>query len=138
MDIARTIGRRSTCPRRQVGAVLVDALGRVLSVGHNGVARGERHCTDEPCGGAGMASGVGLDQCNACHGEANSLIFCPDVERIDTLYVTVSPCTHCIRLLLNTSCRRIVYAEPYDPAALARWLASAPWRTAMLLEEGAR
>ncbi len=121
MDLARTIARRSTCARRRVGAVLVDANGRVLSLGHNGVAMGEVHCTDEPCAGVGLPSNHGLGTCLACHAETNALIFCANVMRIETLYVTASPCTMCVRSLLNTSCRRIVYEELYDDASLARW-----------------
>ena len=124
LAIAFTIARRSTCARREVGAVLTDANGRVLAVGHNGVAMGEVHCVDEPCAGVGLPSTTGLDVCLAAHAEMNCLTFCPDVMRIDTIYVTASPCSHCVRYLLNTSCRRIVYEEPYDDAAVARWTRS--------------
>ncbi len=95
--------------------------GRVLSAGHNGVAMGEPHCTDVPCAGADLPSNHGLGTCLACHAETNCLIFCADVMRIETIYVTASPCTMCVRSLLNTSCRRIVYEELYDNAALVRW-----------------
>lgn len=122
MDIARTIARRSTCPRREVGAVLTDVHGRVLSAGHNGVAMGEPHCSEgHPCGGEDYRTGVELAACHACHAEMCALMFCADVMKIDTLYVTTSPCSMCVRYFLNTSCRRIVYEELYDDAALARW-----------------
>lgn len=122
MELAGVISKRSTCPRRQVGAVLVDKYGRVLSMGHNGVARGEPHCSEgHSCGGEFYSSGTGLEACHACHAEMNALIFCPDVERIDTLYVTTSPCDLCIRYLINTSCRRIVYREHYDERPIQRW-----------------
>ena len=122
MDLAFTIAKRSTCPRREVGAVLVDANGRVLSMGHNGVAVGEPHCSEGHfCGGETHAHGVELAACHAAHAELNALLFCPDVMRVDALYVTASPCPMCVRYLLNTSCRRIVYRELYDDAALARW-----------------
>jgi dCMP deaminase len=122
LGLARTIARRSTCPRREVGAVLVDVHGRVLSMGHNGVAMGEPHCSEgHPCGGETHAHGVGLAACHAAHAEMNALLFCSDVMRIDTLYVTASPCSLCVRYLLNTSCRQIVYGELYDDTALVRW-----------------
>lgn len=122
MAVARALATRSTCPRREVGAVLTDALGRILATGHNGVAIGEPHCSEgHPCGGEGYAHGAGLVACHACHAELNALVFCPDVTRIDALYATASPCSTCVRYLLNTGCRRIVYAEVYDEAALARW-----------------
>ena len=122
MELAFTIARRSTCPRREVGAVLTDANGRVLAMGHNGVAMSEPHCSEgHPCGGEAFSHGVALTTCHACHAEMNALLFCPDVMRIDTLYVTASPCAMCVRYLLNTACRRIVYHELYDDAALTRW-----------------
>lgn len=125
MELARTIARRSTCPRREVGAVLTDAHGRILSMGHNGVAMGEAHCSEGyPCGGEAYESGAGLIACKANHGEQNALIFCQDVMRIDTLYVTTSPCDLCVRYLLNTSARRIVFHELYDREALHRWEAA--------------
>jgi dCMP deaminase len=125
MELAFTLARRSTCPRREVGAVLTDANGRVLSMGHNGVAMGERHCSEgHPCGGEVHAHGVGLAACHAAHAELNALLFCPDVMRIDSLYVTASPCSMCVRYLLNTSCRRIVFHELYDDSALVRWEAA--------------
>lgn len=125
MALARTIARRSTCPRREVGAVLTDAHGRVLSLAHNGVAMSEPHCSEgHPCGGEGYQSGLGLIACRAIHAEQNALLFCLDVMRIDSCYVTSSPCSLCVRTLLNTSCRRVVFHETYDVSALERWQAT--------------
>lgn len=121
MEVAWTLARRSTCARRQVGAVLVDGHGRQLATGHNGVAMGEIHCTETPCGGVGLPSTTGLEVCQAVHAEMNALLFCPDVMRIAALYVTASPCSLCVRMLLNTSCGAIYYHDLYDEAALARW-----------------
>lgn len=113
MRIAQTIAQRSTCVRRQVGCVMTDKHGRVVSMGHNGVAMGQPHCTNHPCPGAKLASGTGLDTCQALHAEQNALLFSPDVMKIHTCYVTASPCTSCVKLLLNTSCTRIVFLERY-------------------------
>lgn len=122
MELARTIAKRSTCPRRAVGAVLTDAHGRVIAMGHNGVAMGEPHCIEgHSCGGEGFASGAGLEVCWAAHAEMNALIFCGDEMKIDALYVTTSPCVICVRYLLNTSCRTIVFDELYDQRSLDRW-----------------
>lgn len=113
LQLAETIAKRSTCGRRQVGCVLVDEHGRVLSMGHNGVPRGWQHCTESPCKGVGLASGSGLDQCVAVHAEQNALLFCSDVMKIQTVYVTASPCISCIKMLMNTSAFRIVFREQY-------------------------
>jgi len=65
------------------------------------------------CSGAEAPSGQSLDACQAIHAEQNALLQCRDVYAIDTAYVTASPCVTCCKLLLNTSCRRIVFKEAY-------------------------
>lgn len=123
LEMARLVGRRSTCPRRQVGCVLVDARGRVLATGYNGVASGRPHCNEgHPCPGAGLASGTGLDKCEAIHAEQNAILLLQDPWAVDTVYLTASPCLSCVKLLLGTSARRIVCAEIYPhPDALEWW-----------------
>lgn len=125
LALAKTIAKRSTCARRAVGCVLVDRDGRVLSMGHNGVACGMPHCTENPCEGATLPSGTGLDLCQAIHAEQNALMFCNDIMKIDRCFVTVSPCIHCVKMLMNTSCRKIIFAEEYAHSEQARKL----WET---------
>lgn len=66
------------------------------------------------CSGAEAPSGQSLDSCQAIHAEQNALLQCRDIYAIDTAYVTASPCITCTKLLLNTSCRRIVFKELYS------------------------
>lgn len=139
MQLAFITAQRATCLRRTVGCVLLNARGHVLSTGYNGVAAGLPHCNEvemvgadyEDCGGGVMMprrmveshphacsgatspSGTNLDGCQAIHAEQNALLQCRDVYSIHTAFVTTSPCMTCIKLLLNTSCERIVYAEEY-------------------------
>lgn len=65
------------------------------------------------CAAAYAPSGTNLDGCEAIHAESNALLQCRDVYAIDTCYVTASPCINCVKLLLNTSCRKIVYRDDY-------------------------
>lgn len=65
------------------------------------------------CAGALLPSGTGLGACNAIHAEINALLLCKDVWDIETCYVTCSPCRECIKPIMNTSCRRIVFREAY-------------------------
>lgn len=104
---------RATCARRRVGCVLVGYSGHVLSTGYNGPAVGRDHCVDYPCAGVGAASGTSLELCEAIHAEQNALLQCRDVREIHTCYCTHSPCVHCIKLLLNTGCRDILYLWEY-------------------------
>lgn len=111
---AKLVATRGTCVRRQVGCILVDERGHVLSTGYNGPPAGMEHCIDSPCDGATCPPGEGLDKCEAVHAEQNALLQCPDVYKIHTAYVTTSPCIHCVKLLMNTSCQRIVFLEKYS------------------------
>ena len=123
--MARLIAERGTCARRKVGCILVNKRGHVLATGYNGVASGMAHCTEYPCRGATAPSGTGLDLCQALHAEQNALLQCRDVYDIDTAYCTASPCMTCVKLLLNTSCQRIVYLDEYPhPDAANLWRAT--------------
>ena len=74
------------------------------------------------CHGANAPSGQSLDTCQAIHAEQNALLQCRDVYAIHTAYVTASPCITCCKLLLNTSCERIVFFETYPhPEARTLW-----------------
>lgn len=144
LKIARVVATRATCLRRAVGCVLVDKRGHVLSTGYNGRAAGLSHCNEatgfrtqllagqdaskaevfgHACVGATAASGTDLDNCEAIHAEQNALLQCHDVYAIATGYVTCAPCVTCVKLLLNTSCDKIVFDDSYPQAAaaLALW-----------------
>lgn len=120
--LAQLVASRGTCVRRKVGCVLTNKHGHVLATGYNGIPMGMVHCLDQPCGEASAsASGDDLDKCEAMsrwysctiHAEANALLQCRNVYEIDTCYTTTFPCIHCIKLLANTSCKRIVYVNIY-------------------------
>jgi len=136
MKMASLTAHRSTCCRRNVGAVLLNERGHVLATGYNGVAAGQPHCNEiltvprydlgtsmaqisypNACSGAYSPSGTNLDGCQAIHAEQNALLQCRDVYAIHTCYVTASPCITCVKLLLNTSCQRIVFLEDYPHSA---------------------
>ena len=122
MDIAAAMAQLGTCHRRSVGCVLVDSNDRILSTGYNGVAAGQSHCANGSfCAGATFPSGEGLELCEAIHAEQNALLFCPRPLEIETCYVTASPCVHCIKMLLNTSCKRIVYVLDYPHDSRDIW-----------------
>ena len=127
LKLALLTAQRTTCCRRAVGCVLLNARGHVLSTGYNGVATGLPHCNQHDpwhpigfphaCSGAQAPSGTNLDGCQAIHAEQNALLQCRDMYAIHTAYVTASPCMTCCKLLLNTSCQRIVYVEEYPHSA---------------------
>ena len=113
LAMAKLVSTRGTCARRRVGCVLVDKHGLVLATGYNGNGRGQGHCIDSPCEGAKFKSGEGLEKCEAIHAEQNAILQCKNTEHIEKAYITLSPCVTCVKLLLNTSCKEIVYLEDY-------------------------
>lgn len=114
MSMALLVSFRSTCISRRVGCVLVNGEGHVLSTGYNGAPSGMAHCTTTGiCQRKESPSGQGLENCVAIHAEQNALLQCRDVREIGACYVTSSPCSHCLKLLMNTACSDIFYAEPY-------------------------
>jgi len=113
LRMALLVSERGTCVRRKVGCILVNKKNHVLATGYNGNPSGFSHCLDNPCKGANSKSGKDLDKCEAIHAEQNALLQCKDVYDIDTVYCTVSPCIHCVKLLLNTSAKKIVFGEKY-------------------------
>lgn len=117
LGTARLLSERATCKRRRVGCVLVNKFNHIIATGYNGVASGQPHCIDEPCKGASFPSGEGLEFCEAIHAEQNALLQCRNVQEISTCYVTHSPCTHCVKMLLNTSCKVIIFSEQYSHSA---------------------
>lgn len=117
IEIARVVAFRSTCLDKQVGCVLVNKKGIILSTGYNGAPHGHIHCTDQGYCNKDRTGNVA--DCPSAHAEQNAIIHCPNTQEIETAYLTLSPCIHCTRILLNTSCNRIVFwqyhkhEEPY-------------------------
>lgn len=112
-QLASVVALRSTCVRRSVGCILVNDKGHILGTGYNGVAAGSPHCNEgNPCEGCYLPPGH--DKCEAVHAEVNAVLQCPNVWDIDTVYVTVSPCARCTKMLLNTGAKRIVYLTVHN------------------------
>lgn len=126
LDMAALVATRGTCIRRKVGCVLVSKDNKVLATGYNGVPSGFKHCIDTPCQGAKYKSGEGLDKCEAIHAEMNAIIQCKDKDLIHTAYCTTAPCIHCIKVLLNTSCKHLVISGsyPHEDDSKLLWLSS--------------
>ncbi len=115
LAMAQLVATRGTCARRAVGAVIIDDRNHVRATGYNGVAAGAAHCSDSTasCPSARLPSGSGLEGCYAIHAEANALLQVMDTNDLSTLYLTVTPCVGCARLICNTSIKTVVFGEVY-------------------------
>ena len=118
MEIAEIVKTRSTCLRRQVGAVIVKD-NRIITTGYNGAPSGLRHCTD--IGGCErerlhIPSGQRHELCRALHAEQNAIIQAAKLGvNIDgsTLYCTHQPCILCAKMIVNAGVVRVVYHSGY-------------------------
>lgn len=77
------------------------------------------------CAGAKLPSGTGLSQCDAIHAEQNALTSCRLPYEVHTCYITHSPCNSCVKQLLSSTCKLVVFIEEYaDQSAKNLWLKS--------------
>lgn len=106
LRIAKEWGKLSHCERKQVGAVIVkDRM--IISDGYNGTPTGfENPCEDEE----------GYTKWYVLHAEANAILkvagstqSCKDA----TLYITLSPCRECSKLIYQAGIKRVVYQNAY-------------------------
>lgn len=122
MDITHLVAKRSTCLRRQVGAVLVKDK-KILATGYNGAPSKLRHCIDIGCLREKMRipSGERVELCRGLHAEQNAIIQAAyhGVQiKGATIYSTTHPCIICSKMIINAGIERIVYEEGYsDPLA---------------------
>ena len=122
MDITRVVATRSTCMRRQVGAVIVKDK-RLLTSGYNGAPRGLAHCADVGClrEANHVPSGQRHELCRGMHAEQNAIVqaalYGVAIEG-STLYCTHQPCSACTKMIINAGISRVVYEYGY-PDGLA-------------------
>ena len=118
MNMAELAAKRSTCIRRQVGAVLVRD-NQILSTGYNGAPKGLPNCCD--LGSClreelKIPSGERHELCRAVHAENNAITQCAvngTSCKGATLYVTDSPCIMCTKQIINAGIVRIVAKKIY-------------------------
>lgn len=122
MDMTQLVKARGTCPRRQVGAVIVKDK-RVLTTGYNGAPRNFPHPIDVGClrDELKVPKGMLADICPCLHAEQNAILQAAttgvSIEGAD-LYCTTQPCTQCSRMLANCGIKRVIFQDAYpDPLA---------------------
>lgn len=106
IKMATEWGRLSRCNRKQVGALIVkDKM--IISDGYNGTPSGFDNCCEDA---------EGLTKWEVLHAEANAILkvaassqSCKDA----TLYITLSPCRECSKLIHQAGIKRLVYKKAY-------------------------
>lgn len=118
LQLARLVASRSTCLRRQVGAVLVKKE-RIISTGYNGAPRGLKHCLEAGClrETLNIPSGHRYELCRGVHAEQNAIINAAyyGVSTEGTvLYCTNQPCIICARMIINAGITRVVHEGGFN------------------------
>lgn len=118
MQVAKLVASRSTCLRRQVGAVLV-RNERIISTGYNGSPSGIIHCDKTGCLRDTMQipSGQRYELCRGVHAEQNAIINAAfyGIATADTaLYCTEQPCLICARMIINAGINRIIHSGDFQ------------------------
>ncbi len=127
MTITRQVAERSTCARAKVGAVIVRDKN-ILATGYNGAPAGLPHCTDVGCliYQSRTPSGEIEENCfRTIHAEINAIAQAAkngaSIRDAD-IYITHTPCIHCLKVLVNTGIRRVYYEREYKRHTLAEIL----------------
>ncbi len=117
MRIATIVASRSTCLRRQVGAIIVKN-NHILSTGYNGAPKGLPHCDETGCLRAqrNVKRGERHELCRGLHAEQNAIIqaavFGVSIAG-GVIYSTHYPCSVCAKMLINAELEELVYREGY-------------------------
>ena len=118
LKIAREWGKLSYCKRRQVGAIIVKN-NMIISDGYNGTPSGfENVCEDDN----------NFTKWYVLHAEANAITKVASSTQSSegaTLYISLSPCKNCSKLIHQAKIKRVVYEEQYKDASGLEFLQKA-------------
>ena len=124
LTITHQVAERSTCTRAKVGAVIVRDKN-ILATGYNGSPAGLPHCTELGCliYTSRTPTGELEDNCfRTIHAEINAIAQAAkngaSIRDAD-IYITHTPCIHCLKVLINTGIRRIFYERDYKTHTLS-------------------
>ncbi len=118
MEIARVVAMRSNCSRRHVGAVVMRD-NHILSTGYNGTPHGVKNCFAGGCPRCAgkVKSGSHLEECLCVHAEQNAIcqaaLYGTSLQG-SSIYVTLSPCLTCAKLIINSGIEEVVYDGEYE------------------------
>lgn len=114
MELAEKLAKRSHCVKAQVGAVLTKDT-RIVSLGYNGPPAGTHNCDIE-----WPENGCPRDSKGSCslalHAEQNAILYATknNVSMQDaTLYVTLSPCIACARVIFTIGIKKVFFKDSY-------------------------
>ncbi|MDD4909755.1 MAG: cytidine/deoxycytidylate deaminase family protein [Candidatus Omnitrophica bacterium] len=129
IGIAKLVAKRSTCLRRQVGALIVKDR-RILATGYNGTPSGIKHCFEAGClrEKLKIPSGERHELCRGLHAEQNALLQAALYGisvKDSSFYITNQPCIICAKMLINAGVKEVVISDGYPDKMSAEFLKEA-------------
>lgn len=115
---------RSTCPRKRVGAVLVDIDNNPINSGYNGKPSGVENCTEKPCYDSTSCSyDDGRNLCSSIHAEINAISRNTSGAKPYSIYVSTAPCKNCAKAIAAIpTLKNVYYSEEYVSNEGVDWL----------------
>ena len=128
LKMALEWAKLSYCERKKVGALIVkDRM--IISDGYNGTPSGFENCCED---------GAGKTHWYVLHAEANAILKLASSTQSAkgaTLYLTLSPCKECSKLILQSGIKRLVYIDQYSDTEGLEFLENAQVEVLQISEE---
>ncbi|HLC50917.1 MAG TPA: cytidine/deoxycytidylate deaminase family protein [archaeon] len=120
ISIAHAIKVRSSCSRRQVGALIVNGK-QIISTGYNGTPHKIRNCNEGGCERCSAPPevyppGTNYDKCTCSHAEENAIVHAARhgmMTKGCDIYTTHSPCIQCAKMIINAGIQKVVHGIDY-------------------------
>lgn len=121
MKMAQAMGSLSWAQRKKVGAIIVSEEDQVISQGYNGTPSGWDNCCEkhDPI----TQRLITVQEC--LHAESNAIAKCARSNNStinSTIYVTLSPCIECAKLIIQCGIKRVVFEDVYRDLSGVRFL----------------
>ena len=118
MKIATLVASRSTCLRRQVGAIIVKN-NQILSTGYNGAPKGVPHCSEVGClrEKLNVPAGERHELCRGVHAEQNAIIQAAvngTSIKHAIIFCTHQPCSICAKMIINAEIKAVYIGNIYS------------------------
>ena len=115
-DVVIRTAKLSTCISKQVASLLIKD-NRILAMGYNGTTVGMKHCTEIFDSNFDREKHHLWSNQNELHAEQNMISFCAKngiKTEGTTIFLTISPCIHCAKIIVASGIKEIYYIELYD------------------------
>mgnify|MGYP003572442289 CR=1 FL=1 len=124
MKTAQVWAEESYCKKKKVGAVIA-RKGRIIAQGYNGTVAGSNNICE--CGDSDIASDLSAlkTKDEVIHAEVNAIAYAAQYgisTKGTTVYVTLSPCIECSKVLIQAGVKKVIYLESYKGDAGAEFL----------------